>query len=865
MSCRGLLIRVLLSVLGACNFSAAQEDAATQLKSSIKALQAEDPRDRLGAATTLGKIGSAAEPAIPALLDRLQDGDADVREEAARALALIATDLQDTGAVGAVSTLRKARNAIAAHQDSRVREHVATVRRAVAYFELQQPSYESETVVAWIQTHPNISATIALISICLAGSLSLLLFLLWVRPIAILRVNDTLRALEFTLPPALGGMKVALRHLVLVGFVNYRPSVLDAWVAHHADVARQNFRLKRTVDERSVHVPVPVELDGKIIPELRGADLERIFSTRGTGRLLIWGEGGIGKTSLACQIARWGIEHAPEKRPTPHRMLPVLIERELDFEVAEGKNAFTETVRGDLAKLIGAPVSEDLLEALLDQRRVLVIVDHMSEMTEATRQLVRPDVSNFPAAALIVTSRFEEQLGDVPKHLLKPMRVAGDYLFGFLDAYLRMREARELFLDVEFLEARSRIVELLGDRPVTVLFIKLYLDRLIETKRRQGDLDTEMPQSVPSLILAYLNNINSAIPAEIRRDSRAVHQDAGAVAWACLKERFLPAAASIDGAVGPALAGIDPENVYERLGYLERRLHLIETVEPERDRVHFLLDPVAEYLAGLHLVDIYKSDETQWREFLAQADMAPGGFEAGRGFMLAVRDCCLARREHVPLPEFLADQLTRRAAVPALAELLTDKSVDTRIMAADAFVQMGPLAEAAEPALIRALKDDDKFVRRKAAGILGAIGSKVEETVPALIEALQDEDAFVRRRAAEALGRIGPAAVSAVPALIEALRDESEICREKAAVALGQIGPATEGVVPALITALEDYYPDVRWQAAVALGNIGPAAEAAVSALRAGLNDPMAGDSMSAALRAIEGGARPPERSSQMT
>jgi HEAT repeat protein len=327
----------------------------------------------------------------------------------------------------------------------------------------------------------------------------------------------------------------------------------------------------------------------------------------------------------------------------------------------------------------------------------------------------------------------------------------------------------------------------------------------------------------------------------------------------------LPAAASIDQAVRPALATIDPEGVHDRLGYLERRLHLIETLEPERDRVRFLLDPVAEYLAGLHLVEIYKADESEWREFLAQADVKSGNTEASRGFLLAVRDCCLARRGHVPVPDFLEDQLTERAAVPALTELLSDKGADIRIAAAEAFGQIGPLAEPAEPALIRALKDDDKFVRRKAARILGAIGSRVEETVPALIEALRDEDVFVRRRAAEALGRIGPAAVTAVPALIEALRDESEICREKAAVALGQIGRATEGVVPALIAALEDQNPDVRWQAAVALGNIGPAAGAAAAALRAGLKDPMAGESMAAALRAIEVAECSTNPSSQIT
>jgi hypothetical protein len=273
-------------------------------------------------------------------------------------------------------------------------------------------------------------------------------------------------------------------------------------------------------------------------------------------------------------------------------MLPVLIERELDFEVAAGRDPFTETVRGDLEKLIEAGVEDDLLAALLERRRVLVIVDHLSEMTDKTRQRVRPDAPDFPAAALIVTSRLEEELGDVPKTALRPLRVTGDYLFEFMSAYLKARGARELFPDREFGQASIRIAELAGEDGITLLLVKLYLDRLIEIKKRGGHIDMEMPASIPSLMLKYLNDVNRAVPQEIRRDQCAVHRDAGALAWTCLEERLRPASAPLDEAK-KALEAVDPEAVKERLDYLEHRLRLIETLEPERDRVRFALDPVA--------------------------------------------------------------------------------------------------------------------------------------------------------------------------------------------------------------------------------------------------------------------------------
>ncbi|MGH8547101.1 MAG: hypothetical protein ACRERU_00560 [Methylococcales bacterium] len=57
---------------------------------------------------------------------------------------------------------------------------------------------------------------------------------------------------------------------------------------------------------------------------------------------------------------------------------------------------------------------------------------------------------------------------------------------------------------------------------------------------------------------------------------------------------------------------------------LEKRLQLIQTVGPGKDRIRFTLDPLAEYLAGLYLLEKYHSNSESWRGFLAQADKMPG-------------------------------------------------------------------------------------------------------------------------------------------------------------------------------------------------------------------------------------------------
>ncbi len=152
----------------------------------------------------------------------------------------------------------------------------------------------------------------------------------------------------------------------------------------------------RTVSDRKIHIPMPVVLDGKtLIPlpdandnepnaELEHKQLQRAIKEKvlkegqqGQVRLLIQGEGGAGKTSLACQIAQWGMD----KKLSNHAILPVLLEQELSEQ-----EPLLDVIQGRLQDLTNAKeISSELLENLLRQKRILVIVDRLSEMGKATR------------------------------------------------------------------------------------------------------------------------------------------------------------------------------------------------------------------------------------------------------------------------------------------------------------------------------------------------------------------------------------------------------------------------------------------------------------------------------------------------
>jgi hypothetical protein len=138
-----------------------------------------------------------------------------------------------------------------------------------------------------------------------------------------------------------------------------------------------------------------------------------------------------------------------------------------------------------------------------------VIVDHFSEMPDATRQEIRPGQSDFPANVLIITSRLEEQLGGVPPSTVKPLRIQGNRLSSFLEAYLTQRGKREYFDDAEFFDACRRLSLMVGTRDITVLLAKLYAEQMIAAK--EGPAESILPDTIPDLMLSYVNEVNRGV------------------------------------------------------------------------------------------------------------------------------------------------------------------------------------------------------------------------------------------------------------------------------------------------------------------------------------------------------------------
>jgi HEAT repeat protein len=390
-----------------------------------------------------------------------------------------------------------------------------------------------------------------------------------------------------------------------------------------------------------------------------------------------------------------------------------------------------------------------------------------------------------------------------------------------------------------------RLKQMTGEgRGITLLLAKIYADQMAAEKESpSGD---EKAKTIPDLMLRYLNELNRNIGDE---DNRTVQRDCKAVAWECLRASYRPGTAERAAAIAALKSGEDEGQAAEaRLDYLVHRLRVVQVSGAAEDRIRFGLDPLAEYLASLQFIEESRGSGThqKWKSFLRKANEMQGAPETIRSFLLAMRDCCLARSEEANIPAFviedlnerlgLAEEMTRAGIAP-LVEALRNKSAEIR---QSAVKQLGERGRVAVQALCGALRDEDAKVRREAAGGLMRIvglGDNSGFPISRLIDALADADAEVRWMAAVALGTIGTSAAEAISPLLKVLKSDGEWRpRRDAAAALARISNES-AVVPALVEALNDGDTNVATAAAAALGEIGPPARVAVPSLMRAYRD----------------------------
>ena len=203
-----------------------------------------------------------------------------------------------------------------------------------------------------------------------------------------------------------------------------------------------------------------------------------------------------------------------------------------------------------------------------------------------------------------------------------------------MEAYLTQRGVRDRFNDSDFFEGCQKLSAMVRERQITALMAKLFAEQMIRSK--EGDDESDLPATVPDLMLSYLNELfhNAS-----REELRSVQRDAKIIAWKCLEGHLRPAAADYSDVV----QALGNENVEKRLKILEHDLRLITIVGAAQDKIRFNLDPLAEHLAAQYLVDHYKEDEVFWRSFLDRIDAMLTDDAIINEFILALHECWMVK------------------------------------------------------------------------------------------------------------------------------------------------------------------------------------------------------------------------------
>jgi hypothetical protein len=437
------------------------------------------------------------------------------------------------------------------------------------------------------------------------------------------------------------------------------PRLLTAWIEKHGVVAKETFAGQYLSTARSVFLPLPVAV-GENNDECVKADALQTYCSQESFLIRVIGEGGSGKTTIAYQLALRALEKDVEQRLVHDRlMIPVVLERVADVSPLKDVTAFNLAVRGKLKSTIRSAdvIPEWLCDRLLRDRRILVIVDGLSEMTSPADAPL-PLEADFPAAALIVTSRHSGLWETVPHVDMRPLRIDSNHLTIFMNKYLG---EQKMLSDEKLYKACQRLASMAGKKGITPLLARMFAEQLEERT-------TGLPENVPDVVVGYVEALNAkrapdqpAHPAILRAAERA--------AWECCRDKFSSGYVRRDR-LSETLSACDGVG-QGYLEFLENQLHLIRNIPPTYSYVEFSFDPVAEYLAGLWLARNLDGEQA-WSAFLHEASEKWTESSSVWDFLRAVAECVrYIDFEGAPLVLRRLDALTQGPSSPLSAKQAT--------------------------------------------------------------------------------------------------------------------------------------------------------------------------------------------------
>jgi adenylate kinase family enzyme len=363
----------------------------------------------------------------------------------------------------------------------------------------------------------------------------------------------------------------------------------------------------------------------------------------------IVGVGGSGKSTLACALARWAMTSEIAERLDVHRMIPVFI--------SEDTSDLLRSVTAQLRTMIGeAELDDEIVSSLLRHKRLLVIVDALSERNIQTQEYVSSLFEQqSPINALIMTTRREADLGALDMITIRTEPINARTLIPFIYEYLRRRKVAAEFDQRSQLRLGERVLALVensGQITVTPLLVTLFVDSALSLLRG-GVAIEELPPSIPDVFIDYLQRLNPKVPDTPNLiDDKCMLLASRALGRLSLRKGFVPSDFRRDLAETSLKAmelGYAGDKIIDRLianGVLnERKIGGLLLLR-------YALDPVAEYLAAIDISLQCGDDDKTWSRVTKEISATDGFPERIYGFLAALSECYIAFRKALNFPIF---------------------------------------------------------------------------------------------------------------------------------------------------------------------------------------------------------------------
>lgn len=467
--------------------------------------------------------------------------------------------------------------------------------------------------------------------------------LFYLNPLLLLRIyNAKVFAFVNEIPKAYGGGIIrGIKEIFFEKWFIQRSTMLDVWCKKNHSAILKAFKLEQTVIEHPFYIPLPItnkSENGSIVSHIDKPAVNEVssFFKRNRVSLEIIGTGGLGKTTLAIEIARWLNEDQTIHFFGNHYWLPILIEEEI---TAKG-DIFNVIKRKLKSWLPAENISDSFLYALLAKQRMLIIIDALSERSQEMQSYIK-NIHGYEGAinAIIITSRRKIDLEITDDQFIYPEYLNNSQVAFLIDGLLTEFAKKQNFNKVDKAELLSKIVKLFElngkEIPISPILIELAIKNLIESKDFQKNglhaiKDSDLV-SIPSVYLQYVGKVikkNSAADSNKNFEAAAKF-----LAYLFLQDDYTPKSYNKARAL-KSLSEYLGDNNKSILNYLIVSGILKEELfDNVIEMIKFSLDPISEYLAAIYYSEQFQNDSSKWQQiyknllkFLDTESTPPIGF-----------------------------------------------------------------------------------------------------------------------------------------------------------------------------------------------------------------------------------------------